>query len=68
LGAIPIPLLYREATRESNEMEFYSPTYELLYKLETLGLCRPPKGWDLMHEGDIINHILLNTRRVDAHR
>jgi len=49
-------------------METLTPVYELLYKLEMLGLCRPPKGWDLMHEGDIINHILLNTRRVDAHR
>jgi hypothetical protein len=45
-------------------MEFTSPTYELLYKLEIFGLCRPPKGWDLMYERDIITHIMLNTRRV----
>jgi len=47
-------------------METTSSTYELLYKLEILGLCRPPKGWDLMCESDILSYILLNTRRLDA--
>jgi hypothetical protein len=47
-------------------MEFTSPTYELLYKVKMLGLCRPPKGWDLMHEIDILEHILSYTKRLNG--
>lgn len=47
-------------------METTSSTYEVLYKLEMLGLCKPLKGFDLMYECDIIQYILLNTRRLDV--
>ena len=58
VGAYIVLLVYK--------MEFTSPTYELLYRLESLGLYHPPKYWDLMCEKDIIIHIFKNTRRVDV--
>jgi hypothetical protein len=45
-------------------MEFTTPTYQLLYELEQLGLCRPPRNWDLMRESDIMEHILTHTAVV----
>lgn len=47
-------------------MEFTTPTYQLLYELEKLGLCKPPRNWDMMYESDIMAHILANTAVVTS--
>ena len=58
----------KKDTEEDTSMEFATPTYQLLYEVEMLGLYRKKPFWDLMRESDILEDILSNSKVVNANR